>query len=587
MTWQVTYITWVHLVTAIVSLQLIFTVYRMSQIKGRIPFLWMMALASFWSLVLSFESAAPTIADKVMFSRFEYFANMLIPVFFFQFIVSYDLEKPKWFRRYFWLIWIVPLLTIILVFTSNYNTLIWSSFTWSPGGKNILIYHHGPLFYAAMAYSFLLIFLGFALMVSFIRRRPRYYKSKALYLVAASFFPLLTGIIYTVGLSPIEGLDISPMGILISGLIFFWGIARKQLFDLVPAGHQLMIEKMDDGVIVLDRDNFIMDLNPAAIASLDVHESVKGRKLDLVIPALSGLSGEEAPGKELRREIFLPHPVSRWFEVMQNPLKDAREKQLGTLMILHDVTHRRRAEEQLKKLADDLTEMNAMKDRLYSIIGHDLRSPFNSILGFADLLATSYDDFSDDDRRMFANNILTASRNTFNLLENLLEWSRIQMGRTPFSPEEINLSLAVREAIHLLRGGAAEKNIRLIDDIQPQQLVYADRNMLNTILRNLLSNGIKFTANGGAVKVSSQITRGSSEIRVTDTGVGISESILKKLFRIDSLVSTAGTANEKGTGLGLILCKEFVEKHGGAIRVESKVGEGSTFFLNLPGIPAV
>lgn len=421
MTWQVTYITWVHLITAIVSLQLIFTVYRMSQIKGRIPFLWMMTLASFWSLILSFESAAPTIPDKVMFSRFEYFANMLIPVFFFQFIVSYDLEKPKWFNRYFWLAWVVPAITLGLVFTSNYHTLIWSGFTWSPVGNNILIYHHGPLFYVAMGYSFLMIFFGFALMVTYIRRRPRYYKSKALYLVAASFFPLLTGIIYTVGLSPIEGLDISPMGILLTGLIFFWGIAREQLFDIVPAGHQLMIEKMDDGVIVLDRENFIMDLNPAATASLDVHESVKGRRLDIIIPALSNLPDEALQGKELRWEVFLPHPVSRWFEVMKNPLKDVRNKQLGTLMILHDVTHRKRAEEQLKKLADDLTEMNAMKDRLYSIIGHDLRSPFNSILGFADLLANSYDDFSEDDRKMFANNILATSRNTFNLLENLLE----------------------------------------------------------------------------------------------------------------------------------------------------------------------
>lgn len=147
--------------------------------------------------------------------------------------------------------------------------------------------------------------------------------------------------------------------------------------------------------------------------------------------------------------------------------------------------------------------------------------------------------------------------------------------------------MAVKEVVHLLRGSATEKGIRLVDEIAPHQLVYADRNMLNTILRNLISNGIKFTQPGGAVKVSSENRHGSSEIRVTDTGVGIIESIQKKLFRIDSLVSTAGTANEKGTGLGLILCKEFIEKHGGTIRVESKVAEGSTFILNLPGIPAV
>ncbi len=587
MTWQVTYITWVHLITAMISLQLVFTVYRMSQVRGRLPFLWMMMLASFWSLILTFESAAPSIPDKILFSRFEYFANMLIPIFFVQFITSYDFEKPDWFRRYFWMFSIVPICTLILVFTSGYHQLIWSGFSWSTGGQNILIYHHGPLFFIAMAYSLLLIVFGFVLMLTFIRKRPRYYRSKAVFLIAASFFPLLTGLFYTLGLSPVEGLDISPMGILFSGIIFFWGIAREQLFDIVPAGHQLMIEKMNDGVIVLDKDNFIMDLNPAAKTSLKIQESIKGRKLELILPALSEISASAESGKELRTEAFLPLPVNRWFEVMRNPLKDARERQLGSLLILHDITHRKRSEEQLKKLAGDLTELNAMKDRLYSIIGHDLRSPFNSILGFAELLANSYDEFTDDDRRTFANNILAASRNTFNLLENLLEWSRIQMGRTPFNPEEINLSLMINETFHLLRLSAEQKNIRLTVDVPSQQTVPADRNMLNTMLRNLISNGIKFTMPGGAVKVSSSMHNGFLEIRVSDNGVGMIDSIQKKLFRIDSLVSTPGTSNEKGTGLGLILCKEFIEKHGGTIRVDSRIGEGTTFTLNFPGVAAV
>lgn len=587
MNWQVTYITWVHMITALISLQLVFTVYRMSQIRGRVPFLRMMLLASFWSMLLAFESAAPSIADKIMLSRFEYFPNMIIPLFFVRFIFSYDLEQPGWFKRCYWAFWIVPVCTLLLVFTSNYHQLIWTGFSWSPAGHNILVYHHGPLFFVAMAYSFCMVLLGFALMLSFIRKRPRYYKSKAVFLISASSFPLLSGLIYTLGLSPVEGLDISPMGILFTGLIFFWGIAREQLFDIVPAGHQLMIEKMNDGVIVLDRDNFIMDLNPAAILSLEVHESIRGRKLELTLPALTAVASEIEPGKELRSEIFLASPVDRWFEVMRNPLKDVHHKQLGTLLILHDITEKKRAEEQLKKIADDLTEMNAMKDRLYSIIGHDLRSPFNSILGFSELLDTSYDEFSDDDRKAFAHNILIASRNTFNLLENLLEWSRIQMGRTPYEPEVLELRVVVGEVISLLRLIAEPKNIQLTNEIPSEQQVYADRNMLTTILRNLISNGIKFTLAGGSVRVSSTSHPDHLSIKITDTGVGMAEGILKKLFRIDSLVSTPGTANEKGTGLGLILCKEFIEKHGGSIRIDSRLREGTSFTLNFPGIPAV
>jgi len=587
MDWEVTYISWIYIITAIICMQLVFTVYRMSQVRGRVPFLWMMILAAYWSLILTFESAATTLQGKIIFSSFEYFANMIIPLFFVQFILSYNLEKPNRLNHYFWLFWIVPVATLLCVFTNSQHHLIWSDFSWGRPGSNILIYHHGPLFFIAMSYSLLLIILGNVMMINFIRQRPRYYKSKALFLISATVFPLLTCIVYIVGLSPVEGLDISPVGILFAGLIFFWGIAREQLFDIVPAGHQLMIEKMNDGVIVLDNENFIMDLNPAATTAFKILESVKGQKLEVVLPTLAEVSSAFVPGREMRTEIFMAHPVNRWFEVMRNPLKDPRGKPLGTLIILHDINHRKRSEDQLKKLADDLTELNAMKDRLYSIIGHDLRSPFNSILGFAELLANSYDEFSDEDRKTFANNILAASRNTFNLLENLLEWSRIQMGRTPFSAEEINLNLFVNELFHLLRINADSKNIQLVADVSPSLVVSADRNMLNTILRNLISNGIKFTMPGGGIKVSSARRQNQVEIKVSDNGVGIAEAVQAKLFRIESLVSTPGTANEKGTGLGLILCKEFVEKHGGTIRVESKIGEGTTFILNLPGIAAV
>jgi PAS domain S-box-containing protein len=587
MMWNITYISWVHMLTAIISMQLVFTVYRMKQIRGRVPFLCMMLLAAYWSLILTFESAVPSMEEKIMFSRFEYFANMLIPLYFVNFIFSYDLEKPNWLKRSFWILWIIPVCTLLLVFTNNYHHLIWKGYTWSPDGNNILIYHHGLLFYFAMAYSLLLIVFGNAMMIYYIRKRPRYYKSQVWFLISASVFPVFTGLIYIIGLSPLEGLDISPMGILLSGLIFFWGISREQLFDIVPAGHQLMIEKMNDGVIVLDKNNFVMDLNPAAKSALKIEETIRGAKLETAIPSLREIATDVLPGEKLRKEVFLTAPINRWFEIMRNPLNDENEKKLGTLLIIHDITHRKRAEDQLKKLANDLTELNAMKDRLYSIIGHDLRSPFNSILGFAELLATSYDEFSDEDRKTFANNILAASRNTFELLENLLEWSRIQMGRTPFIPEEINLNLAVNEAFHLMRLNADSKNIHLVAEVPSQQMVYADHNMLNTILRNTISNGIKFTSKGGSVKVSSTQDQGKTRIKIADNGVGMVETIQKKLFRIDSLISTPGTANEKGTGLGLILCKEFVEKHGGTIQVESRIGEGTTFTLDLPGIPAV
>lgn len=582
MHWETTYITWIHVVTAIISLQLVLTVYRMQKIRGRSPFLWMMVLSAFWSLVLTFESVAPTIPEKIFWSRLEYFSNMGIPLMFLRFILTYDLDNTSVIRRYFGLLWIVPVCTILLVFTNDFHSLIWTGFSWSPLGHNILIYHHGPAFFIAMAYSLILIVLGNVLLLSFVRKRPRYYQSKAWFLLAGSLFPLITGLVYTLGYGPLEGLDISPMGILIAGIIFFWGIARKQLFDIVPVGHHLMIEKMNDVVIVLDSRQFIMDINPVANSTFRVTDSIIGQPLDRILPSLSQMITGKSGEKEFRKELWMEDPITRWFEVMHNPLKNEKDKYLGSLLILHDITHRKRNELQLKKLADELTEMNAMKDRLYSIIGHDLRSPFNSILGFSELLAESYDDFSDQERKQFAVNINQTSKSAFSLLENLLEWSKIQQGRTPFSPEELNLNLFVTETFQILRLSAQNKGIDLLNKVPQEQKIVADKNMLNAILRNMVSNGIKFTTSGGHVEVSSTDKNGMVEIMIADTGTGMSEFTLKKLFRIDNLFSMPGTANEKGTGLGLILCMEFIGKHNGTIQVISEVGVGTRFIIMIP-----
>ncbi|MEI7983223.1 MAG: histidine kinase N-terminal 7TM domain-containing protein, partial [Bacteroidota bacterium] len=541
-----------------------------------------MVLAAFWSFILSFESLAPTIPEKIFWSRLEYFANMGLPLMFLRFILTYGLENNSLIRRYFGLLWIVPVCTIVLVFTNSFHSLIWTGYSWSPLGKNVLVYHHGPAFFIAMAYSLILIIVGNLMLLSFVRKRPRYYQSKAWFLLAGSLFPLVTGMVYTIGVVPLQGLDISPMGILVAGIIFFWGIAREQLFDIVPAGHRLMIEKMNDGVIVMDSRQFIMDINPVALSAFHITDNVVGRSLDTLLPGLSRMITGKSGETEFRTEIWMEEPASRWFEVMHNPMKNEKDKFLGSLLILHDITHRKRNELQLKKLADELTEMNAMKDKLYSIIGHDLRSPFNAILGFSELLADSYDDFTESERKQFAININLTSKTAFSLLENLLEWSRIQLGRTPFSPEELNINLFVNETFHLLRFIAQGKNIDLVNKVSPEQTVYADKNMLSAILRNLLSNGIKFTTPGGRVEVTAAPGNGWVEIMIADTGIGMSERMVQSLFRIDNLMSTPGTANEKGTGLGLILCREFVTKHNGTIRVMSETGVGSRFILNLP-----
>ncbi len=239
--------------------------------------------------------------------------------------------------------------------------------------------------------------------------------------------------------------------------------------------------------------------------------------------------------------------------------------------------------EKLEQAEDELLRLNASKDKFFSIIAHDLRSPFSGFIGLSQLLADDNHDMSSSEIANVATVMNQAARRLMDFLENLLKWSRSQIGVLDFNPQTINLSASVNTLVKLFSDTAKQKEIELISDIDETLFVSADDGMLSTIIRNLIANAIKFTGSGGKVEVKSEKKSDAKiSIKVKDTGVGIEENDLLKLFRIDARFSTTGTANEKGSGLGLILCKELIDRHGGEIIVNSKKGEGSEFIITLP-----
>jgi len=230
----------------------------------------------------------------------------------------------------------------------------------------------------------------------------------------------------------------------------------------------------------------------------------------------------------------------------------------------------------------ELSELNASKDKFFSIIAHDLKNPFNSIIGFSEMLTEEIRSGDHERIKEYAGIINTSSVLTLRLLENLLEWANAQTGKILFNPIPINLKELFNEEFRMLNDMATGKNIELIISFADNLTIIADKNMIRTILRNLISNAIKFTHKNGKVEVKAIIDNRQVEISVSDSGIGMTQETIAKLFRIDSNLSTSGTENEKGTGLGLLLCKEFIEKHGGKIWVESESGKGSIFKFFLP-----
>ncbi|HUX54228.1 MAG TPA: tetratricopeptide repeat-containing sensor histidine kinase [Williamwhitmania sp.] len=241
-----------------------------------------------------------------------------------------------------------------------------------------------------------------------------------------------------------------------------------------------------------------------------------------------------------------------------------------------------RANQRLQESEANLKQLNATKDKFFSIIAHDLKNPFNALLGFSDILATSAEEEKLADVKEYSKALYDSAEKLFLLIENLLEWSRTQTGKIPFAPEYFLIDHLIREEIDIQANLLQRKKISAQLLSQDSTYAYADKTLVGTVLRNLLSNAIKFTQPGGKIWVATKVLNNQVEVAVTDNGIGIEKDKIPELFSLESSNSTHGTWNEKGTGLGLIICKEFINKNSGTLWVESQVGKGTTFFFTLP-----
>lgn len=263
-----------------------------------------------------------------------------------------------------------------------------------------------------------------------------------------------------------------------------------------------------------------------------------------------------------------------WIRDFGQPFYDLDKSFLGYIGSCYDIT-------EIKNNELKLIELNATKDKFFSIIAHDLRNPFNSIVGFSEHLIELIKEKDYGQVENVADIIRQSSNSAMDLLKNLMEWAQSQSGRMEYKPEYFEINTIVSEVLLLMKGYAEQKSIIINEKLSVGIRVFADKAMLSTVLRNLISNAIKFTQPNGQVTVTSVMGQNELTISVIDTGVGISKERIDKLFKISEGYSTQGTQKETGTGLGLILCKEFIEKNNGKIWAESR-GDGSTFNISLP-----
>ena len=337
-------------------------------------------------------------------------------------------------------------------------------------------------------------------------------------------------------------------------------------------------------------ENLETDWNNAGTRNYVSYTNMKAGTYLLKVVAENSDGYRSNPPMQLRIIITPPMWLKWWFILLEVLVSSAIVvmvyiyllKSRTNRLLKHQNQQISLANEALRKSEKNLMELNATKDKFFSIISHDLKNPFSSLLSISDLMVDSFNDTEEEDHKAGFKKINQSVKHLLDLLENLLTWSRSQRGRIKYDPVRFNLSNLVQENINLHRLLAERKGIMLLSSEQDEVYAYGDRDMINSVIRNLVTNAVKFTHKDRKVEIQLKAGEKDIEVKIVDEGIGIATEQVEKLFRIDEKFKSTGTAGEKGTGLGLIICKEFVEKNGGKITVKSAPGEGSVFSFTVP-----
>ena len=315
-------------------------------------------------------------------------------------------------------------------------------------------------------------------------------------------------------------------------------------------------------------------------------EKFRGRTIELFGKMIDLKKAKKTISQQNKKLEIQQKEIENQHALLENSSDKFRERTIELFGKMIDLKKAKKTisqqKEEIENHREQLKALNASKDKFFSIIAHDLRNPIGGFLNLTEVLANNFDVFSEKESKEFIDVMNQASKQLYNLLENLLQWSRAQTGRISYEPQFISIRKMVDEAIDALMINIENKGIKININIDEKTVAYVDKNMITTVIRNLLSNAIKFTHSNGFISIRCKQTDNLIELSVTDNGVGIKKNDQEKLFRIDKHITTEGTSAEKGTGLGLILCKEFVAMNRGEIWVESEINKGATFIFTLP-----
>lgn len=596
------------ILAAMLSLAIGGFTWRRRELPGAPALLLLAVAAAVWALGYALELSTTRYAVMLLWAKVQYLGIVTVAPAWLGFVLQHT-GRGHWLnRRTIPLLAISPLLTLLLVWTNEQHGLIWANIRLDRSGVYpFLDFSYGPGFWVHTMFSYACLLVGMVLLTHTFIRSPRLYRRQTGIMLLGGLMPWLGNAMYISGLNPWPFLDLTPFGFVLSALVLALGISRYRLLDVVPVARDLVIESMGDGVIVINEQEQIVDINPAAQRSIGCTASeIIGQSARQVFAPWPDLIRRYANVTELTEELIVTEDgVERAYDMRISPLYDRAGHLRGRLIVWHDITDRRQAEATLRRQNEALTRLhdklsrakeaaeaaNRAKSTFLANMSHELRTPLTAILGYSELVRMQAEetDIADITTDMLA--IESAGRHLLSLISNLLDFSKIEAGKMELFLEEFAVSELVQQVINTVRPLVAQHaNTLEVHSLNDGCIMYADQLKTQQILLNLLGNAAKFTEQGTITLTVSRASHDGDSaaaadlirFRVADTGSGIAPDQLDTLFKEFTQADPSTTRKYGGTGLGLAISRRYCRMMGGEIAVTSSVGQGTTFTVTLP-----
>lgn len=542
-----------------------------------------MLVSAFYSLGYAFEIISINLEHIRFWLRLEYIGISFSTVFWGIMVLQYT-GRQAWVSRKVvaWLM-VSPIITYIAHLTNEWHHFFYTSMTideWR--GMPLAVLAKGPLYYIHVVYAYSLFVIGMVMLIQmFMKATPRMKKQIA-FMIIGSWGPYGFTLVYLSGLIDMP-IDLSPFGFVLSGVFYMWGIYQFNMLRLAPLASQKVFESMQDAVIIMDMDNILTSYNQSAERIIGgLNKLLIGQPADQILAQYPVLLAKtiQKPSLESRVRLVDSEAVA-FYNVHLFYFNNKNQKPVGKALLLSDVTEMVRSEEKVLENARKLSELNTFKDKMFNVVAHDIRDPLAVLINLMELMEEEIHARGESPDEIVLE-MKQQIENTFILVESLLDWFRSQQKGFVFHPMERDLGHVVQQNLRLLHVRSEGKRIQIVSDIPDRSYVYADKEMLDLIIRNLLSNAIKFTDLGGRITLKASVKGNQMIVAISDTGEGISPDQARTLLNETYPSSSVGTAGERGVGLGLAMCREFVRLNGGEIWFDSAPEQGSTFYFSIP-----